>query len=115
MKTGESDIKRVAKDYIPGYRRSKKIAGNLIKKIALHCEAQISQRKVLTVDTTAPGVISDCPHVIVMCPIISRKKSDTEFVCAKVALRWRWGWGNVRCQDIGDTNGQDMGYTLAKT
>jgi hypothetical protein len=69
-------IKRVAKDYIPGYRRSKKITGNLIKKIALHREAQISQRKVLTVNTTAPGVISDCTDVIVMCPIISRKKSE---------------------------------------
>jgi hypothetical protein len=26
-----------------------------------------------------------------------------------------WGEAPVRCQDIGYTNGQDMGYTLAKT
>jgi len=26
-----------------------------------------------------------------------------------------WGEAPVRCQDIGNTNGQDMGYTLAKT
>src|SRR5258707_514403 len=93
MKTREVDIKRVAKDYVPSHRRSEKIIRNLVKKIALHREAQISQWKVLTVNTTAPGVISDCTDVIVMCPIIGRKKSDTEFVCAKVTLRWRWGWG----------------------
>src|SRR3984957_18206684 len=94
MNPREFDIKRVAKNYIPGNRRSEKIIGNLVKKIALHREAQISQRKVLTVNTTAPGVISDCPDVIVLCPIISREKSDTEFVGSKVALRWRWCWGN---------------------
>ena len=33
MKPRESDIKRVAKDYIPCYRRSEKINGNLIKKL----------------------------------------------------------------------------------
>jgi hypothetical protein len=26
-----------------------------------------------------------------------------------------WGEAPVRCQDMGNTNGQDMGYTLAKT
>src|SRR5260221_642209 len=93
MKPREFDIKRVAKDYIPGYRRSAKIIGNLVKKIALHREAQISQRKILTVNTTAPGVISNCTDVIVMCPIITAKKSETEFVSSKVTLQWRWCWG----------------------
>jgi hypothetical protein len=93
MNPRESDIQRVAKDYIPGHCRSEKITGNLVEKIALHREAQISQRKVLTVNTTAPRVISDCSDVIVMCPIVSRKKSEAEFVSSKVTLQWRWGWG----------------------
>src|SRR5258708_36607758 len=92
MKTREVDIKRVAKDYVPSHRRSEKIIRNLVKKIALHREAQISQWKVLTVNTTAPKVISDCTYFIVKCPIMGGKGSDTEFLCAKVTLRRRWGW-----------------------
>jgi hypothetical protein len=50
MKTGKPVIKRVAKDHIPSHCRPEKISGNLVEKIALYGEAQISQRKVLTVN-----------------------------------------------------------------
>ncbi len=74
MKTREVDIKGVAKDYVPSHRRSEKIIRNLVKKIALYREAQISQWKVLSVNTASPGVISDCTDVIAICPTVRRKK-----------------------------------------
>src|ERR1700740_166827 len=94
MKVGVFEIKRVTQNHISGHRRSEKITRHLVKEISVDREAQISQQEVLTVNTSSPGVVSDRTHVVVARLIVSRKKSDNEYVCPKISFLWR-----CRCGD----------------
>ena len=94
MKAGELDIERIAKNRISGHGRSEKVAWNLVKKITLDGKPDILERKVLSVNTTSPGVISNTPPIIVIGPAVRAEKAEAEFVTAKVAYGGRGWWGD---------------------